>query len=290
MCISAGFRKSTEDSSSVKNLFGSPTPRTHCRLATIALSNLPRNSARESGRMDQLLLSHVIPAKRKPASSRQRRSRRNRITNHAGPYHAPCCSATCEQALRVVLAGSGFGRNGERRGLDGLCGRCLGSEGDGGVGFKLPVVLKFHFVADFLGLEEHRYGGLDGQQIFLVADGDFVVVDGGGNFARQQLGRNLGSGVTDAPDGAGCGVGIDGAAVRDDGLRQIAETEAKRRVLFVDREIENGEMFAAESFPTVPGEPGLAVGPQDAAEQDAEFAFGAEGRAPAALSRVDGLI
>src|SRR6266446_4281833 len=67
----------------------------------------------------------------------------------------------------LVIAGSGFGSSGGMRGLAGLGGgRCLGSEGDGGVGFKLPVVLKFHLVADFFGLEKHRYGGLHGQQIF----------------------------------------------------------------------------------------------------------------------------
>src|SRR5258708_4665320 len=93
----------------------------------------------------------------------------------------------------------------------------------------------------------------------------------------------------DAPDGAGGGIGKDRAAVRDNGFRQIAETEAERRVMFVDGEIENGKAFAAQGFPTAPGEPGLAVGSEDAAEQDAEFAFGAERRAPAGLGRVDGL-
>jgi len=55
--------------------------RTQSLLALIALSILPRKSAREGGRIDQLLSSHAMPLTRIPVTTRQRKGRDSRFVN-----------------------------------------------------------------------------------------------------------------------------------------------------------------------------------------------------------------
>ena len=53
--------------------------------------------------------------------------------------------------------------------------------------------------------------------------------------------------------------------------------------------VEGGEALAAQSFPTAPGEDGFAFGAEDAAEENAELAFGDEGGAQVGRAGFDGL-